>query len=248
MITSWLISIIIAQTLMVFAWLAYRYVGNPIVADIAWGINITLLALVHQKINGAVHWTFVWVALWGIRLSFYLYWTRLRHHWHDKRYQALQERSEHLFLNYQIQGLLQTFIALPWLFIQDPIPVYIQLIASLTFITGFFFECMADYQLHHFKATRSGLCREGLWQYSRHPNYFGEILIWFSFSGLGLWHSWGYIGLGSPLALYGIMRYITGPLTEATSISSKGKIYIDYQKTTPMIFPKLRFHFWLNRS
>jgi steroid 5-alpha reductase family enzyme len=248
MLTPWLLSILLAQTLMVFAWLVYRYVGNPIIADIAWGINITFLALMHQYIHPGFHWSVALVLVWGLRLSIYLYWTRLRHHWHDKRYQILQEKSQHLFLNYQIQGILQSVIALPWFFIQTPIPVSIQLLASLVFGTGFVIECLADFELHRFKASSQGLCQQGLWAYSRHPNYLGEILIWIGFACFGMNTLWGWLGLCSPLGLYCIMRYITVPLTEKTSIHSKGQMYINYQNTTPMIFPKLRFHFWFNRT
>lgn len=248
MLAPWLISIVLAQTLMVIAWFVYRYVGNPIIADIAWGINITLLALIHQKFHPHVHWSLILAILWGLRLSLYLYWTRLRHHWHDKRYQALQEKSKHLFMNYQIQGILQSVIALPWFFIQAPIPFYLQLIAAILFTLGLFIETLADFQLYRFKKSAQGLCQQGLWAYSRHPNYFGEILVWLSFACFGLTTRLGLIGLCSPLALYCIMRFITAPLTETTSMTSKGQAYLDYQQTTPMIFPKLRLHFWFNRT
>ena len=248
MLTSWLLSIVIAQTLMLVAWLIYRYIGNPIVADIAWGINISLIAFMHQGQHLYLHWSLVLVSLWGLRLSLYLYITRLRHHWHDKRYQALEARSPHLFLNYQTQGVLQTIIALPWLFIASPTPLVLEILAVFLFVSGLTIETIADYQLQHFKSTSTGVCQYGLWQYSRHPNYFGEILIWLSFATLGLSHHWGWIGFGSPLGLYAIMRFITGPLTESTSITSKGQAYREYQKITPMIFPKLRFCFQFKRS
>ena len=243
-LTHWLITLVFAQLWMLLAWLMYRHVGNPMIADVAWGLGIMLLSWLHVLFFPVDRYHLIALAMvscWGLRLSAYLYWTRLRQHWHDKRYQALEERSHNLFINYQIQGFLQSIIAIPWFFIgANHIGICFYL-GSIIFFMGFFIECLADSQLKTFKKNHpQQLCNSGLWQYSRHPNYFGEILIWIGFAILGVSSHWGVLGAISPIGLILLMRFITGPLTEETSIQSRGKAYLDYQKSTPMIAPDLK--------
>ena len=244
MINHWFFSIALAQMLMLLAWGLYRYIGNPIVADIFWGISITLLGWFHvfyqAPLNIYSEILLLMLTVWGLRLSGYLYFSRLRHHWHDKRYQTLQDRSHNLFINYQIQGLLQTIISVPWFFIGHSSNLLSCLLGGLVFAVGFSIECLADIQLQAFKSTNPHkLCRRGLWNYSRHPNYFGEILIWIGFAIAAITSFSAIIAVISPICLYLIMQLITGPLTEETSLRSKGKAFINYQQKTPMIFPNL---------
>jgi steroid 5-alpha reductase family enzyme len=181
------------------------------------------------------------LSIWGLRLSGYLYFSRLRHHWHDKRYQALQERSHNLFINYQIQGALQSLIAIPWFFIGQSSHLINLILGGIVFIIGFTIECLGDAQLQRFRALHSQtVCQKGLWNYSRHPNYFGEILIWTGFTLAALTSMNALLALVSPICLYLIMQFITGPLTEETSLRSKGKAYQTYQQNTPMIFPNFK--------
>jgi steroid 5-alpha reductase family enzyme len=245
MISHWFLSIALAQFVMLLAWMLYRYIGNPIVADIFWGLSITILGWFHVFYQAPLHTysevLLIMLTMWGLRLSGYLYFSRLRHHWHDKRYQTLQERSHNLFVNYQIQGGLQTIIAVPWFFIGHSSNLLSCLLGGLVFAIGFCIECIADLQLKQFKATHQHkLCRKGLWKYSRHPNYFGEILIWIGFSIAALSSIYAVIGMISPICLFLVMRFITGPLTEETSLRSRGKSYLNYQQKTPMIFPNLK--------
>lgn len=244
LITHWLLSLFFAQTWMFLAWIAYKRIGNPMLADIAWGLGICILGWIHVCYFTLKTFQLILLAmltLWGLRLSIYLYWTRLRQHWHDKRYQDLEERSHNLFVNYQIQGLLQSMIAVPWFFIGQHTNLICLIPTCILFVTGFSIECVADWQLHQFKKQHSQqVCNVGLWQYSRHPNYFGECCIWLGFAIAGFSSQLGLIGMISPLGLYWIMTKITGPLTEKSSLKSRGKAYLEYQQTTPMIIPKFK--------
>lgn len=241
----WLASIGFAQLWMLIAWLTYRYIGNPMLADIAWGLGITLLGWIHVWFHGtpSLQQAFMLglLTLWGLRLSFYLYWTRLRQHWHDKRYQDLEDKDHNLFINYQIQGLLQFLIAIPWFFIGQKTHTFTLVLSTLVFAFGFAIECLSDHQLQLFKKNpNSKVCNVELWQYSRHPNYFGECCIWLSFAIAGFSSLWGILSFISPISLYLIMSKITGPLTEASSIKSRGTAYLNYQKITPMIIPDFK--------
>ena len=102
-----------------------------------------------------------------------------------------------------------------------------------------------DAQLHRFRsdpANRGKVCQMGIWNYSRHPNYFFEILLWSGFAFIGLPTDLGWLGLISPITLLLTMRFITGPISERQSLKSKPDTYRQYQKTTSMIVP------WFNKS
>ncbi|HHS8487784.1 TPA: DUF1295 domain-containing protein, partial [Legionella anisa] len=81
------------------------------------------------------------------------------------------------------------------------------------------------------------VCNVGLWHYSRHPNYFFDLLSWIGFALFAIQSNMGYLGLLSPLMLYVIFTRMTGPMTERSSIQSRGQKYIEYQKQTSMLFP-----------
>lgn len=151
------------------------------------------------------------VTLWAVRLGLHI---GLRHRGRgeDFRYQAFREawgetivwRS---FLQiYLLQGAVICIVALPILLnVADPggAARWTDLLGFLLFVVGFLFEAVADWQLTRFKrnpAHRGRIIEEGLWRYSRHPNYFGEALLW-----------WGLfcLGLGSPLGLWGVLSPLT---------------------------------------
>jgi steroid 5-alpha reductase family enzyme len=91
---------------------------------------------------------------------------------------------------------------------------------------------------NRFKAQhKGGVCNIGLWNYSRHPNYFFDWLTWLGFTLFGIQSNNGYLGLVSLLLLYLIFTRITGPLTERGSVQSRGQKYIDYQNQTSVFFP-----------
>jgi steroid 5-alpha reductase family enzyme len=225
---------------MFVAWLRFRRIKNAMLADVVWALGISALAWFHvcsqTQVTGLQLFELSLVSVWALRLSGYLYWTRLYRKIVDPRYQTLVDKNQSMLINYQFQGALQNIIALPWLFLSPEFHLLNGLGIGL-FIFGLSIECLADYQLYSFKQRKTpGVCEQGLWQYSRHPNYFGECLIWIGFACMSS-SLWAWI---SPLSLYAIMRWLTGPITEAQSLQSKAKLYQSYQERVPMIFPK----FW----
>lgn len=229
---------------MFISWLFYRKTKKEVIADIAWALGIGLQGVLYYLEFGKTPislFLLLLLIIWSMRLSLFLWWNRLRQSWHDRRYAKIIERSTQsaektLLINYQIQGVLQWLVALCWFFsMQNQKSSWAWLlIVTCIFILGLSIEILADEQLKKFKKNpNSPVCQYGLWFYSRHPNYCGELIIWISFA-IASQHPLGII---SPLVLYFIMRFITGPLTEETSISHKGSDYILYQQTTPMIWP-----------
>jgi steroid 5-alpha reductase family enzyme len=102
-------------------------------------------------------------------------------------------------------------------------------------------EALADFQLHRFKAdpaNRGKTCRAGLWNYSRHPNYFFEWLVWCAYALYACASPGGWAGLACPLLMFYFLFRVTGiPLTEAQAVKTKGEDYLDYQRTTSVFVP-----------
>lgn len=112
-------------------------------------------------------------------------------------------------------------------------------------LVGFALENVADYQLDRFRrspAGASGVCRDGLWAYSRHPNYFFEFLLWVAYA-LFAWPSattWVDVAflLAVPLCMYAFLVYYTGiPLTERASLERRGEPFRRYQAEVSRFFP-----------
>lgn len=231
-------------------WLWYRYLSNPSVVDVGWASGLTLSGIIYLNHAG---WTVRSIVLglcliiWGARLGGYLWYTRIRKKQIDKRYTALSENWKiakplGFFLNFQLQGALIFIISITWYFIslksQQSLSLF-DLFGLLIFIIAISLETLADSQLTHFKKEFPGkVCNQKLWRHSRHPNYFFEWLIWCAFTLFALSAPYGWISILSPLTLYFLMTRITAPMTEQGSIQSRGDEYIQYQKVTPMFFPK----------
>ena len=240
MIIHLLISFLALQLWMLFIWTIFTFNKNAVIADVAWGLGIMGAALFHLGAHPS-YLLLSAVIIWAMRLSGFIFWTRLKPNLQDARYEQLKQRSPHssnlhFLINCQFQGCLQWVIATPFLF--SPANTILTGMGMTIFLMGLFIESMADYQLLAFKKNHQHqVCNVGLWQYSRHPNYFGELLIWFGFA---VCFSSNPMAFLSPVTLYLIMTRITGPLTEEMSSRSKGKTYQDYQQKTPMIFPNLK--------
>lgn len=244
-----LIVVLILFLFMCGMWLWYRYEKNPSVVDVGWAMGLTLGGLVILSSQGYTSRSMLLgmiLLIWGIRLSGYLWLTRIRHHKVDERYLKLSQdwkisKPLGFFLNFQFQAFLMLILLTPWFFAAKVMQInsldILGILLALFAISG---ESLADYQLQQFKRQHSKqVCNVGLWYYSRHPNYFFEWLTWCAFTLFALSHSYGWIGLISPLTLYLIMTKVTGPMTENGSIESRGAAYLAYQKTTPMFFPNV---------
>lgn len=183
------------------------------VADIAWGLGFVLLAWVGLSLGYATLLGVavnVLVSMWGIRLAWHIY-TRNKKKPEDSRYQAWRSQWKQVYVRsylqvFFLQGALLYVIALPILVLHasgEGGIGFLSILGGIIWIVGFVFETVSDAQLAAFVADKSNkgkLLQSGLWRYSRHPNYFGEVAQWW-----GLW----CIVLSSTGALWTII----GPLT-----------------------------------
>ena len=234
---------------MSLVWALYRLLKNPSVVDSSWSIGMMTSGLIYVwwvPISPRSVVISALLILWALRLAGYLLYTRIFQGHVDKRYTAMSShwkinQSLGFFLNFQLQGFLSFVISFIFFLISQSTHAHLNLVdagAVLVVLIGIAGESIADGQLRTFKAQgKGGVCRIGLWNYCRHPNYFFDWLSFVGFTLFGLQSNKGYWGLISLLLLYYIFTRITGPLTELGSVQSRGQTYIEYQKQTPMFFP-----------
>ena len=234
---------------MSFVWVVYRWLKNPSVVDTCWSLGLMISGLIYlwsTPITPRKAVISALLILWAARLAGYLWYSRIHQGHIDKRYTALSNSwkinpSLGFFLNFQLQGLLIFIISLIFFFISQSNKYSLNLFDAVPFIltiVGVVGESLADWQLQQFKAqVKGGVCNLGLWNYSRHPNYFFDWLTWVGFTLFGLQSNNGYLGIISLMLLYVIFTRITGPLTERGSVQSRGQKYIEYQRHTAMFFP-----------
>ena len=102
-------------------------------------------------------------------------------------------------------------------------------------------EWIADRQLASFRANpknKGGVCKDRLWRYSRHPNYFFEWLHWFAYLAFAMGSSSVGFALVGPIAMFIFLRFLTGvPYAEMSSLKSRGEAYRQYQSSTNAFFP-----------
>ncbi len=244
-----LLTIAVIIVHMAVVWIIYRWLENPSVVDVAWETGLMLCGWVYILGHGLTSRSLIIglvLLLWGLRLGGYIFFTRIYKGHVDKRYLNLSKdwkvaKPLGFFVNFQFQGLLIFLISCSWYFIGNTARSSINfsdailIILALLCISG---ETLADMQLQQFKKDHPGaVCNTGLWRYSRHPNYFFEWLIWCIFCVLALNSIWSIISIISPVTLYLLMTQVTGPMTEAGSLKSRGEAYKAYQKQTSYFFP-----------
>lgn len=249
MITLILVVYVYLFLQMSLIWIIYRLSKNPSVVDVSWSIGLMVAGLIYLWSQSYTLRNVIISALlilWSLRLASYLWITRIRKGLVDKRYTELSSnwkisQSLGFFINFQLQALFILIISSVFLFagkIEAHELSLLDLIGCLIVILGIAGESVADFQLQNFKANhKNKVCDVGLWNYSRHPNYFFDWITWCGFTLFGLRYAYGFIGIISPLFLYVIFNHITGPITERGSIQSRGQAFIDYQRQTSMFFP-----------
>ncbi|HEV2110632.1 MAG TPA: DUF1295 domain-containing protein [Gammaproteobacteria bacterium] len=238
--------------LMFLLWLAHLPLRNAGIVDIGWVYAVALSALIFTLLGpgdpGRSLAAACMAGVWGLRLGTYLLF-RVFTHPEDARYAAL--RSEWggnvalRFLGFfELQALLAVVFALPAFFAaMNPSPElgWPEYLGLALWVAGVAGEALADKQLKDFKANpanRGRICQAGLWNYSRHPNYFFEFLVWLGFAVFALGSPHGYIAFVCPALMLFFLFKVTGiPATEAQALRSKGEAYREYQRTTSAFVP-----------
>ncbi len=243
-----------AIAVLLFAvWLISLPLRDVSIVDIAWGLGFVLVAWLSFIVTGpSTPRKLLLVActtIWGTRLSGYLAWRN----WgkaEDRRYQAMRFRFGPRFSLYSLVIVFALQGAVMWT-VSLPVQVgqimhnsgeigLIGVMGVITWIVGLCFETVGDYQLAAFKrdpANTGRVMDRGLWRYTRHPNYFGDFLVWWGlyFISLGDGRTWWSI-IG-PLVMSIFLMRISGVTLLEKSLLNRKPGYEAYVKRTSPFFP-----------
>jgi len=251
-------STLLICALSALAWMSLLYgvrriTRNAGVVDVGWAFGVGAFAVALAITGTGEPWRRALLAVlaggWSFRLGFYLLLDRVIGAQEDGRYQALlaswgEHAERNLFLFYWVQAGFIVFFAIPFIpgvNYAEPAVTAWDVIGVCVWVAAVAGEALADRQLARWRANpdnRGKTCRDGLWRYSRHPNYFFEWVHWWAYVFLGFAGPWGWLTLAGPLAMLLFLYRVTGiPYTEKQALKSRGDDYARYQQTTSAFFP-----------
>jgi steroid 5-alpha reductase family enzyme len=241
----------IMAPVMSLGWLWQKRHRNAGIVDALWAAGVGLGALLTAATgSGAAAPRLVMAVLgsvWAARLALHV-WRRVGKEREDGRYRHLRahwrDHQGKFYGFFLFQAGLVLLFSLPFAAVarnavEGMTPaLWVGIAIWLAAVAG---EAQADRQLARFRADqahRGRTCRTGWWRYSRHPNYFFELLHWFAYVALAQGSPISWLAWSGPLVMYVFLRWISGiPYTEAQALRSRGADYAEYQRTTPMLFP-----------
>lgn len=224
------------------------------IVDVFWGLGFIVVAAFSwiSAGNFSIRAMIVnlFVLLWGLRLSIHIF-NRNKGKGEDFRYKAWRDSWKFFVLRsylqiFMLQGLFMLIIAGPVIFVNlyaDGPFHFNDYLGIMLFLAGFYFEAAADYQLLVFKkdpANKGKIITTGLWSVSRHPNYFGEALVWWGIGLFCLSYDLGWIMLISPLMITLLLRFVSGvPMLEKKYRGNPE--WDEYRQKTAAFVPFARF-------
>jgi len=247
---SLLVIWVAAAFVMVLGWLWQRRHANAGIVDVLWasgvGGSAVFAAVLGEGATAPRVLLAVLGGVWGGRLALHL-WHRVRGEEEDGRYRELRSHwhgHQGKFLAFfQFQAFLVGLFALPFIAVAaNPEASAGWIVAAIVvWLAGVAGESVADLQLSRFRANtahRGTTCRDGLWRYSRHPNYFFEWLHWFAYVALAIGSPLWWLAWCGPVVMFLFLRFVSGvPYTEKQAVRTRGDEYRRYQRDTPMFFP-----------
>jgi steroid 5-alpha reductase family enzyme len=239
--------------LMLATWLVSLWRRNASIVDVVWGPGFAAVALATSALahgaparRGLVA---ALAALWGLRLGGYLLW---RNHGkpEDFRYQAMRRHWGARFplvslaTVFALQGALMFAISLPLQVAQvSAEPAELGLLdgfGALLWLVGMAFETGGDWQLARFRADpakRGQVLDSGLWRYTRHPNYFGDCLVWWGFFAIAASTPGGVYTVVSPIVMTILLRRVSGVSLLERSLAKRKPGYAEYMARTSAFLP-----------
>ena len=189
------------------------------------------------------------ICLWGLRLGTFLF-ARVQAVGHDARFNLIKHKFAWFLMTWTVQGL--------WVLITSSAALaaitsskrsdfgIIGIIGIILWLTGFVIEIVADEQKRKFKldpSKQNSFITDGLWGWSQHPNYFGEIVLWIGVSLVALpgLSSWQYFTLISPVFVFILLTRISGlPMLNSAARKRWGDDpeFLAYKKSTPVLIPR----------
>lgn len=248
---------VVLLILVTALWAVAQLIKDPSIIDSFWAMGFFIVTLISFlvteqqsfKILTLQKITLLIVGLWAFRLSSYLL-IRWQQEGLDKRYAAILSRWQEKTALYSylyiflLQGLLILIISAPlqWIMLEtNPIEWSPMLAAGLSlFVLGFFFEAVGDWQLKAFKdnpKNKGQVMDRGLWRYSRHPNYFGNALMWWGWYLLASSTDIGAYTIFAPLLMTYLLLKVSGVRLLEKGLKKTKSGYEDYIKRTSPFIP-----------
>jgi steroid 5-alpha reductase family enzyme len=237
---------------MIVIWLVSLLVRDASIIDFLWGPGFILVTwLAYLTTDGDTTRKIIvdaLVIIWGLRLAAHIY-LRNRGRGEDQRYRRWRQQAgsgwwwRSFFQVNLVQGVVMWVVALPLVAAQYPAqpPAFtpLDMLGIGLWLLGFVFEAVADWQLARFKANPANegqVLDRGLWRYSRHPNYFGEALLWWGLCcfalAVGAW--WAII---SPLLMTFLLVRVSGVTLLERGLKETRPAYDDYIRRTSSFIP-----------
>ena len=245
-------SLVVFTAVTALFFIALKKKDNSVL-DVFWGLGFILVGVTSiifsQNISRIGIIVFSMVTLWGSRLAYHIY-KRNHGKGEDKRYQTFRKIWGTSFvlksyLNlFLLQGLLLLIISISMINVivfRNNDLTLLDTIGILIWIIGFLFEVIGDWQLRRFKnnlSNKGKILTEGLWRYTRHPNYFGEATMWWGIWLLGISTPIGIVTVISPILITILLVRISG-VTMLEKHYEGDSAYEKYKQRTSSFFPWL---------
>ena len=243
---------IVIAAVMIITWVVSLVLRDASVVDPVWPLAFIAVAITALIAGSGDEGRRILiacvVAIWGARLSIHLL-VRNAGKEEDFRYAAMRAKRGHRFwltslvTVFLLQGLLVWVVSLPVQLsaIPDRPLGWLAIIGAIVWVLGVVFEAIGDAQLTRFKAnpaSRGQVLDTGLWRYTRHPNYFGDFLVWWGIfliaaeSGAGAW------GVAGPLLMTLLLVKVSGAGLLEKDIAVRRPGYADYVRRTSGFIPR----------
>ncbi|MFK8059913.1 MAG: DUF1295 domain-containing protein [Polaribacter sp.] len=251
--TLFLQATLIIWAVVTLLWLLSIAIKNVSIVDIFWGFGFVIVNTFYvynlEEINPRNWLLLALVSLWGLRLTIYL---AIRNIGKGEDYRYQQFRKDYgvkrywwfsYFQVFLLQGTLILIVSLPYLGVHlsetSGTLIWLDYIAILIWIIGFSFEAGGDYQLYQFKKNlknKGKVLNTGFWKYTRHPNYFGDSAIWWSYALFSIAAGGYWQIIGAVIMTLLIVKVSGVALLEKTLNNTKPK-YKEYIEKTNSFFP-----------
>ena len=226
----------------------YDLTGSVTYLSVVWFVFLSTYQSISLNFGNLI--LVLLISIWTIRLGLFLF-MRIHKAGEDKRFRTIKTSASQFFMTFTLSGLWVTLCSMCALVaISSPeglVMNALTYVGIILFIIGFGIEIVADNQKTAFRsieANKDSFITSGLWSKSRHPNYFGEVLLWFAIAVISFSSLEGLqlITLISPIFTYILLVYVSGVRMLEDMNDKKwadDEQYKSYKKNTPMLFPKI---------